>query len=75
MKKSEKEIENCLVSELQNLIGEHKAGTLTEESLYNYFRNFMCDSGLDSKITVSVLEQFGDLGKNEARRIKIYEGW
>jgi hypothetical protein len=75
MTKTKKQIENCLVSELSNMVSELKGGTLTEELLYNYFRNFMCDAEVDSKITVSVLEQFGELGKNEARSIKISEGW
>lgn len=70
-----REIENCLVSELRNMVSELELGTLTEESIYNYFRNFMCDAGVDSKITVRVLEQFGELGKEEARNIKVSEGW
>lgn len=75
MAKTKKQIENCLVSELGNMVSELKCGTLTEELLYNYFRNFMCDAEVDSEITVGVLEQFGELGKNEARSIKISEGW
>lgn len=73
--KTKQQIENCLVSELRNMVSELQTGTLTEELLYNYFRNFMCDAGVDSKITVNVLEQFGELGKDEARNIKISEGW
>ena len=75
MIKTNKQIENCLVSELRNFMYEFEKGTLTEELVYNYFRNFMCDSGVDSRITVNVLEQFGDLGKEEARNIKVSEGW
>lgn len=75
MKKTPKQIENCLFSELSNLISEFDNKTLTEENIYNYFRNFMQDAGVDSKITVNVLEQFGKLGKEEARSIKIEEGW
>lgn len=75
MFKSKKEIENCLVSELRNMISEHQSGSLTEELIYNYFRMFLCDAGVDSKITVNVLEQFGELGKEEARNIKVHEGW
>jgi len=73
--KTKQQIENCLVSELRNMVSELKTGTLTEELLYNYFRNFMCDAEIDSQITVNVLEQFGELGKDEARNIKISEGW
>ena len=75
MPKSQKQIENRLVSELRNMITELELGGLTEESVYNYFRNFMCDSGVNSEITVNVLERFGDLGKEEARNIKVNEGW
>ncbi len=75
MKKTQKQIENCLVSELRNLIDEYKLDRLSEECLYNYFRIFLQDSEVDSQIIVNVLEQFGELGKNEARSIKVDEGW
>lgn len=75
MSKTNKQIENCLVSELRNMISEHQLGRLTEEIIYNYFRNFLCDAGVDSKIVVNVLEQFGELGKEESRNLKISEGW
>ena len=71
----EEQIENCLKSELQNMISEFKAETLTEESILNYFSIFLRDCKVDSKIIVNVLEQFGDLGKSEALAIKINEGW
>jgi len=75
MFKTNQQIENCLVSELQNMVSDLKIGTLTEEMIYNYFRSFMCDAEVDSKITVNVLEKFGELGKEQARNIKIDEGW
>jgi hypothetical protein len=75
MRKTKQQIENCLVSELRNMVSEHQLGALTEELIYNYFRNFLCDAEVDSRITVNVLEQFGELGKEEARNIKISEGW
>lgn len=75
MAKTKQQIENCLVSELRNMVSEHQLGKLTEELIYNYFRNFLCDLEVDSRITVNVLEQFGELGKEEARNIKISEGW
>lgn len=73
----EEKIQNCLISDLSNLVSEFNSGTLTEESIYNYFRLFMCDAKVDSRIAVNVLEDeiFGQLGKEEARNIKIYEGW
>lgn len=75
--KNETEIKNCLISELSNLISEHKLGTLDVEGILNYFRHFLLDSGVNSKIVVNVLEseEFGEFGKEEARNIKISEGW
>jgi len=77
MKKTPKEIENCLTSDLQNLIYELKGGQLTEEILYGYFSDFLLDADVDSRIIVNVLEQvnFGALGKEAARYIKVDEGW
>jgi len=75
MSKTKKEIENCLYFELRNMISEFELEQLTEESIYNYFRMFMCDAEIDSNITVNVLEQFGELGEEEVRNIKVYEGW
>ena len=77
MKKTDKEIVNCLVSELSNLLSEHKSGTLTDDDIYGYFRRMLLDSGLDSKIIVKVLEDehFKELGREHARYIKVDEGW
>jgi len=77
MKHTNKEIENCLTSDLQNLIYEFESGNLTEELLYGYFSEFLLDANVDSKIVVNVLEQvnFGKLGKEQALSIKINEGW
>lgn len=73
--RTKKETRNCLVSELRNMVSELELGTLNEELLYNYFRIFMCDAGVDTDITISVLEEFGELGKAEARNIKVSEGY
>lgn len=75
MKKTKNQIENCLVSELKNMVSDHQLGWLTEDMIYNYFKTFLCDAEVDSKIVVNVLEQFGELGKEEARNIKVSEGW
>lgn len=75
MVKTKQQIENCLVSELRNMISEQERGVLTEELIYNYFRHFLLDAGIDSRIVVNVLEQFGELGQEEARSIKMWEGW
>ncbi len=77
MKKTQKQIENCLYSDLNNLIDEFNNGDLTEENIYNYFRLFLDDANVDSRIIVNVLENkcFGEFGRDEARSIKICEGW
>lgn len=75
MLKTKKEIENSLTYDLQNMVLDFHMGVLTEELIYNYFSVFLRDAGVDSVIVVSVLEQFGDLGKQEALAIKINEGW
>lgn len=59
------------------MISDIECGRLGKEEAFDYFKNFMTDAEVDSKITVNVLEDesFGELGKNEARNIKVYEGW
>lgn len=75
--RTQKQIENCLKSELGNLKDEFKLGRLTEADLYSYFSSMLIDAGVDSQIIVNVLEdqRFGELGKEEALCIKINEGW
>lgn len=71
------QIENMLYSDLSNMVSEFQLGQLTEELIYNYFRLFLSDADVDSRIIVNVLEKerFGKLGKEEALGIKINEGW
>jgi len=75
--KQQIEIENRLYSDLSNMVSEFETNQLTEEGIYNYFRLFLSDANVNSEIIVNVLEneRFGKLGKEEARNIKIYEGW
>ena len=75
--KTQKQIENCLSSELSNLVSEFKSGTLTEDDLYMYFSTMLIGAEVDSKIIINVLEQkqFGDLGRHQALSIKVNEGW
>lgn len=77
MEKTKKEIENSLISELRNMISDIECGRFGKEEAFDYFKNFMIDAEVDSEIIVNVLEDesFGELGKNEARNIKVYEGW
>jgi hypothetical protein len=75
MKKTNIEIENCVSSELRNLIDEFKNNTLTEEGIFNYISIILRDANVDSKIVVNILEKFGAIGKHEALSIKINEGW
>lgn len=75
--KNKKEIENCLVSELRNMVSEFKNNTLTEDDIYSYFSTILRDANVDSEIVVKVLEDkiFGDKGKYQALSIKVNEGW
>ena len=74
---NQKQIEFCLTSDLSNMIFEFELGRLTKESIFEYFVDFLVSANVDSEIIVNVLEkeQFGDLGKDEARDIKVSEGW
>lgn len=54
MIKTTQQIENCLTSELRNMVSELELGRLTEDLIYNYFRNFLSDANVDSKIIVNV---------------------
>ena len=75
MKKTDKEVENSVSSELKNLIHDLNNQTLTEEILLNYISIILRDANVDSKIVVNILERFGNIGKYEALCIKINEGW
>ena len=72
--KTKKEAINCLTSDLTNLIHEYRLETFSEEVIFSYFSNFMKSAGIDSNITIAVLEKFGDLGKEAALIIKVNEG-
>ena len=75
MKKTDKEVENSVSSELKNLIHDLNNQTLTEEILLNYISIILRDANVDSKIVVNILERFGNIGKYEALCIKINECW
>jgi len=46
-----------------------------KEKALEYFSALMLDAKIDSEIVVEVLEKFGEEGKEEARAIKVNEGW
>lgn len=77
MKYINKQIENSLISNLSNIIAEFKLDRLTEQDIYNFFKHILIDANVDSEIVLNVLEdvRFGQLGKEEARNIKVDEGW
>jgi hypothetical protein len=77
MNKTPKQIENCITSELSNLIGEFESGTLDKEGILSYVSTILLDANLDSRIVVNILEQpdFGEEGQYQARCIKVNEGW
>ena len=61
--------------ELQTVLTEFETGQMHEGTILRAFSEFMKGAGLDSRITVKVLEQFGDEGKEQATSIKVCEGW
>lgn len=73
--KSDQEKINYLCSTLSQFRDEFSAGQIVEESLYGYFRQFMKAAGVNSDITIAVLEEFGEAGHEEALIIKIEEGY
>lgn len=77
MKKTKEEIENCLTSNLQNMIYELEVGNIDENLIYDFFSEILLDANVDSHIVVNVLERsnFGTSGKEAARYIKVNEGW
>lgn len=77
MKKTKEEIENCLTSNLQNMIYELEVGNIDENLIYDFFSEILLDANVDSHIVVNVLERsnFGTSGKESARYIKVNEGW
>lgn len=75
--KTDKQKINSLSSDLSNLITEFELNHLTRKELLQYFADFMESAGVNSDITVTVLEEeyFGREGKEVALGIKINEGW
>lgn len=71
------QIENCLASELLNMLSEFNMGSLTKETILNYFSTFLLDSNINSDIVINVLErkEFGEEGKQEALAIKVNLGY
>jgi len=75
--KTQKEIENCLASELSNMIDEFKLDRLYEESIVDYFTTFLLDAEVNPDIIINVLQrkEFGQIGKDAAMGIKINLGY
>jgi len=72
---TDKQIENCVTSELRNLMSEFELGTLTKETLISYVGTMLLDAQVDSRIIVKVLDKFGKEGKDMSMCIKVTEGW
>ena len=71
---TDKQIENCVTSELRNLMSEFELGTLTKETLISYVGTMLLDAQVDSRIIVKVLDKFGKEGKDMSMCIKVTEG-
>lgn len=75
MPKTKEEIQNCLSSELFNLMYEFESGMLTKEELLRYVCSLLIDAEVDSESIVYVLDKLGDEGKTISTEIKVNEGW
>jgi hypothetical protein len=80
---SKKDIEsvNCLYSDLTNFISEidtiqkTEGYSITDKFILSYFSDFMESAKVSTDITIKVLENFGDVGKDQARNLKIKWGY
>jgi len=77
MIKTIEQVQNCLHSDLRNMLYELEAGTINKEMILDFFSEILLDANVDSRIIVHVLEgkDFGQEGKDAARNIKVDEGW
>jgi|GEM_PF-6086611 len=76
MMKTNKQIENCLTSDLSNFLNEiNPEGEDKKQLLLEYFSSFMESANVDTDITIAVLEKFGEEGKEEARNLKVKWGY
>jgi hypothetical protein len=68
---------NCLSSDLQNMLYEccKEESGLQESLILSYFSDLMESAKVNTDVTIAVLEQFGEDGKNEARNLKIKWGY
>ena len=67
-----KESENCVISELTNMIYELEAGDLYKENLLLYVSQILLDSQMDDRSVINIMEDpaFGEEGKDRAMDIK-----
>ena len=77
MIKTIEQVQNCLHSDLRNMLYELEAGDINKEMILGFFSEILLDANVDSRIIVHVLEHkgFGQEGKDAARYIKVDEGW
>jgi len=67
---------NCLQSDLYNMLHECCTPEGPSESLIlSYFSDLMESAKVNTDVTIEVLEQFGDDGKDLARNLKIKWGY
>lgn len=71
----EQMIRNHLNSELSGFLNEFESTQPNREDVLRFFSVILCAAKVDSRITVDVLEKFGEDGKEQAMCIKVTEGW
>lgn len=62
---------NTITGEIEGIINEHGIDDL--ESFLGYMSDILCQ--LDTDIAISVMENFGEEGKHQARCIKVNYGY
>lgn len=62
---------NSITMDLENIINEHKI--IDKESFLSDISSIICQ--LDTDIAIDVMENFGEIGKNQALSIKVNYGY
>ena len=67
---------NCLYSDLSNMLHECcTAEGPSKDLILSYFSDLMESAKVNTDVTIEVLEQFGDEGREEARNLKVKWGY
>ena len=65
---------NIITSDIENFMLEFKPkNDADKENMLSYFSSIICQ--LDTDIAIEVMNNFGDIGKNQAMSIKVNYGY